>query len=91
MPIETITPKEKQGRLFYDAISRSLDPNNKLYKLRELIDWEGLEAKALGAIEIKQYGRNKKCSRVMLGLLMLQAMYNTPVSYFKLEEIQWKA
>jgi transposase, IS5 family len=85
MPIETIAPKEKQGRLFYDALSRSLDPNNKLYKLRELIDWEGLETKALGAIEIKQYGRNKKCSRVMLGLLMLQAMYNGSDSYTESE------
>jgi len=85
MPIETIVTKEKQGRLFYDALSRLLDPNNKLYKLRELIDWEGLEAKALGAIDIKQYGRNKKCNRVMLALLMLQAMYNGSDNYTETE------
>jgi IS5 family transposase len=93
MPIETIKVSEKHGRLFHESLSNKLNPKNKLYKLSKLIDWESLETKALSGIEVKQYGRNKKCSRVMLGLLMLQAMYNGSDSYTEselMENIYWQ-
>ena len=87
MPIENITFSQKQERLFGEKLSIQLNRKNKLYKLRELVNWSELEAKALPEIEIKQFGRNKKDHRVMLGLSMLQAMYNGSDSFTE-EEIK---
>lgn len=93
MPIENITPSQKQGRLFEDRLSKRLNPKNKLYILRDLINWSGLEEKALSHIEIKQFGRNRKDHRVMLALLMLQAMYNGSDNFTEselMENIYWQ-
>ncbi len=76
MPIENISFSQKQERLFGEKLSIQLNRKNKLYKLRDLVHWSELEALALAKVEIKQFGRNKKDHRVMLGLSMLQAMYN---------------
>lgn len=76
MPIENISFSQKQERLFGEKLSIQLNRKNKLYKLRDLVNWSELEALALDKVEIKQFGRNKKDHRVMLGLSMLQAMYN---------------
>ena len=76
MPIENITFLQKQERLFEEKLSTKLNPKNKLYKLRDLVNWSELEARALPNIEIKQFGRNKKDHRLMLAISMLQAMYN---------------
>jgi IS5 family transposase len=65
----------------------------KLYKLRDLVNWSELEARALPNIEIKQFGRNKKDHRVMLALSMLQAMYNGSDSFTEeelKENIYWQ-
>ena|GEM_PF-4956221 len=72
MPIENISLSQNQGRFFEEELSKKLNPKNKLYRLRDLVNWSELEEKALGHIEIKQFGRNRKPHRVMLGLLMLQ-------------------
>jgi IS5 family transposase len=93
MPIENITFSQKQGRLFGEKLSIQLNCKNKLYKLRDLVNWSELEAKALPKIEIKQFGRNKKDHRVMLGLSMLQAMYNGSDSFTEeelKENIYWQ-
>ena len=74
--IENITFSQKQERLFEEKLSTKLNPKNKLYKLRDLVNWSELEARALPNIEIKQFGRNKKDHRLMLAISMLQAMYN---------------
>jgi len=87
MPIENITFFQKQERLFDERLSIKLNPKNKLYKLRDLVNWSELEARALPNIEIKQFGRNKKDHRVMLALSMLQAMYNGSDSFTE-EEIK---
>jgi IS5 family transposase len=87
MPIENITFSQKQERLFDERLSIKLNPKNKLYKLRDLVHWSELEARALPNIEIKQFGRNKKDHRVMLALSMLQAMYNGSDSFTE-EEIK---
>jgi len=87
MPIENITFLQKQERLFDERLSIKLNPKNKLYKLRDLVNWSELEARALPNIEIKQFGRNKKDHRVMLALSMLQAMYNGSDSFTE-EEIK---
>lgn len=39
MPIDQIELAQKQARLFFEDLSRKLNPKNKLYKLRELITW----------------------------------------------------
>ena len=93
MPIENITFSQKQERLFEDRLSTKLNPKNKLYKLRDLVNWSELEARALPNIEIKQFGRNKKDHRVMLALSMLQAMYNGSDSFTEeelKENIYWQ-
>ena len=93
MPIENITFPQKQERLFDERLSIKLNPKNKLYKLRDLVNWSELEARALPNIEIKQFGRNKKDHRVMLALSMLQAMYNGSDSFTEeelKENIYWQ-
>ena len=87
MPIENRTFEQKQGRFFEENFSIKLNPKNKLYKLRELIDWEFLESEALRDVEIKAVGRSRKEHRVMLALSMLQAMYNGSDA-FTAEELQ---
>ena len=87
MPIENITFSQKQARLFEDRLSTKLNPKNKLYKLKDMVNWSDLETRALSDIQIKQFGRNKKDHRVMLVLSMLQAMYNGSDSFTE-EEIK---
>jgi IS5 family transposase len=87
MPIENRTFEQKQGRFFEENFSIKLNPKNKLYKLRELIDWEFLESEALRDVKIKAVGRSRKEHRVMLALSMLQAMYNGSDA-FTAEELQ---
>lgn len=87
MPIENTTFVQKQERLFEEKFSDTLNSKNKLYKLRDLIDWNSLEARALSNIEVKQFGRSRKDHRVMLALSMLQAMYNGSDS-FTAEELK---
>jgi hypothetical protein len=63
MPIENIKIEEKQERLFEEKLIKILNPNNKLCKLRELINWEELEERVLGKVDIKELGRNRKSQR----------------------------
>ena len=66
MPIENITFSQKQERLFDERLSIKLNPKNKLYKLRDLVNWSELEARALPNIEIKQFGRNNvNCNQLL--------------------------
>jgi IS5 family transposase len=93
MPIENINSSQNQGRFFDDKLSTKLNPKNKLYKLRDLINWSDLESRALSDVQIKQFGRNKKSHRVMLALTMLQAMYNGSDSFTEeelKENIYWQ-
>jgi IS5 family transposase len=93
MPIENITLSQKQGRLLEDKLFTKLNPKNKLYKLKDMVNWSELEARALPNIQIKQLGRNKKDHRVMLALSMLQAMYNGSDSFTEeelKENVYWQ-
>jgi IS5 family transposase len=81
MPIENLSQSQSQGRIFEHPLSKQLNPKNKLYQLRSLINWNDLESKALCHVDIKQFGRDRKSHRVMLALLMLQAMYNGSDSF----------
>jgi transposase, IS5 family len=76
MPIQNIEDSQRQGRLFYDKLSKELSPKHKLYKLKELISWSDLEEQVIKLVNVEQLGRERKSIRVMLGLSMLQAMYN---------------
>ena len=93
MPIDNITFSQKQERLFEEKLSTKLNPKNKLYKLKDMVNWADLEARALPDIQIRQFGRNKKDHRVMLALSMLQAMYNGSDSFTEeelKENIYWQ-
>ncbi|MCC8461810.1 MAG: transposase [Rickettsia endosymbiont of Ecitomorpha arachnoides] len=76
MPIENIIKSQAQEKLFGYKLKEELNANNKLYKLRELINWSRLEEWLSKNVAIKRLGRNRKCHRVMLGVTMLQAIYN---------------
>jgi len=92
-PIDNITFSQKQERLFEEKLSTKLNPKNKLYKLKDMVNWADLEARALPDIQIRQFGRNKKDHRVMLALSMLQAMYNGSDSFTEeelKENIYWQ-
>lgn len=67
LPIKNINSSQNQGRFFDDKLSTKLNPKNKLYKLRDLINWSDLESRALSNVQIKQFGRNKKSHRMMAG------------------------
>lgn len=76
MPIENIEHSQRQGRLFYDKLSNELNPKHKLYKLKGLINWPDLEEQVEKIVNVKELGRERKSLRVMLGMSMLQAMFN---------------
>ena len=76
MPIHNIELSQKQGSLFFDKLSNELNPKHKLYKLKELINWSDLENQVTKLVSVEQLGRERKSLRVMLGLSMLQAMFN---------------
>lgn len=75
MPIKKLED-QKQSRLFQNELSKELNSKNKLYKLRQVIDWPKLEKDVLKLIDVKRLGRERTSVRLMLGLVMLQAMYN---------------
>ena len=93
MPIENLNASQNQGRFFEQILSKKLNPKHKLYQLRDLINWSDLETKALGHVDIKKFGRDRKSHRVMLALLMLQAMYNGSDSFTEdelMENMYWQ-
>ncbi|WP_342226402.1 hypothetical protein [Rickettsia endosymbiont of Urophora cardui] len=58
MPIDNIIKSQEQGKLFGYKLKEELNPNNKLYKLRELINWSRLEEWLSKNVCIKKFGRN---------------------------------
>lgn len=76
MPSEKIVQKHRQSRFFQDIMTNELDKNHKLYKLKQLINWNGLEERMAPFINIGKLGRGRKDIRTMLGISLLQAMYN---------------
>ena len=76
MPIDNIDFKEKQGRLLQESLEIELSPKHKLYKLRSLINWTSLESQMSELCQVSNTGRTRKSLRVLLGVTMLQAMYN---------------
>ncbi|MEI7669922.1 MAG: IS5 family transposase [Pseudomonadota bacterium] len=74
--MDQIELAQKQARLFFDDLTRKLNPKNKLYKLRELINWSELEEDVSKLVNVSEFGRTRKSIRLMLGVSMLQAMYN---------------
>jgi IS5 family transposase len=81
MPIDKIEDSQRQARLFFEQLSRKLNPNNKLYKLKELINWQTLEDNISKLVKIEKLGRTKKDTRVLLGVTLLQAMINSSDNY----------
>ena len=93
MPMENLSNSQNQGRIFQTLLSQNLYQKNKLYRLRDLINWSDLETNVLAHVDIKQFGRNRKPHRVMLALLMLQAMYNGSDSFTEeelMENMYWQ-
>ena len=81
MPIDKIEDSQRQAKLFFERLSRKLNPNNKLYKLKELINWDDLEKNISKLVKLEKLGRTRKDTRVLLGVTLLQAMINTSDNY----------
>ncbi|WP_342271859.1 hypothetical protein [Candidatus Tisiphia endosymbiont of Parasteatoda lunata] len=47
MPIENITKLQRQGQLFGYKLTAELNHNNKLYKLRSLVNHSALQVQSL--------------------------------------------
>ncbi|WP_341764187.1 hypothetical protein [Candidatus Tisiphia endosymbiont of Beris chalybata] len=61
MPRENITKFQRPGQLFGYKLTEELNPNNKLYKLRFLVDWSYLEEWLLANVKISLLGGSRSC------------------------------
>jgi IS5 family transposase len=66
---------QNQGLLFQQRLSDELNPRHELYILAQLIDWEYFE-KEFSVIFDKEKGAPAKPIRLIIGILMLQHMYD---------------
>lgn len=93
MGISNFTQVQKQGRIFMFPLSQELDKKHKLYQLKGLINWDELERLVTEQLKVNHLGRDKRSPRVMIGLMMLQAMYNSSdaacAEYFQ-ENVYWQ-
>lgn len=64
-----------QERLFEQRLSDLLNPTHELYMLAEMIDWDYYE-KEFGKFYSENTSREPKPLRLMVGLIMLQNMFN---------------
>jgi IS5 family transposase len=64
-----------QGRLFEVRLSELLNPSHEFYMLAEMIDWDHYE-KEFGQFYSENNSREPKPIRLMVGLVMLQNMFN---------------
>jgi IS5 family transposase len=64
-----------QGRLFEQRLSELLNPQHEFYMLAEMIDWDYYE-KEFGQFYSENASREPKPIRLMVGLIMLQNMFN---------------
>lgn len=64
-----------QSRLFDLRLSEQLNPNHEFYMLAEMIDWDYYE-KEFGQFYSENNSREPKPIRLMVGLVMLQNMFN---------------
>lgn len=64
-----------QGRLFEQRLSELLNPHHEFYMLAEMIDWDFYE-KEFGQFYSENNSREPKPIRLMVGLVMLQNMFN---------------
>jgi len=55
-------------------LSKTLNPRHELYMLAQIIDWQEFE-ESFGSL-YSENGRPPKPTRLMVGLIMLQHMYN---------------
>lgn len=64
-----------QERLFEQRLSELLNPSHEFYMLAEMIDWDYYE-KEFGSFYSENASREPKSIRLMVGLIMLQNMFN---------------
>lgn len=64
-----------QSRLFEQRLSELLNPAHEMYMLAEMIDWDYYE-KEFGQFYSDDNSREPKPIRLMIGLVMLQNMFN---------------
>ena len=64
-----------QNRLFEQRLSEQLNPSHEIYMLAKMIDWDHYE-KEFGQYYSENNSREPKPIRLMVGLIMLQNMFN---------------
>lgn len=68
---------EEHGDLFRKRLSNQLNPRHELFKLTSMISWDQLEKDFADLYDKNQVaGRPAKPIRLMIGLILLQNMYN---------------
>jgi IS5 family transposase len=68
---------QNQSDLFRKRLSNQLNPRHELFKLSSLIPWDQLEIDFSDLYDENQVaGRPAKPARLMIGLILLQHMYN---------------
>lgn len=65
----------REGRLFEIRLSDQINPKQPLCRLSQLLDWDGIE-KDLEQLFFADKGRPGQSVRLMVGLLMLQHMFD---------------
>ena len=66
----------KQGDLFKSRLSKQLDPSHEILSLSKAISWDVLEEKINVLHPNKKDGQPPKPVRLIVGMLMLQHVYN---------------
>tara|TARA_R110002074_G_C12460979_1_gene659425 strand:+ start:124 stop:1464 length:1341 start_codon:yes stop_codon:yes gene_type:complete len=66
----------KQGELFKSRLSKQLDPAHEIFTLSRAISWDVLEEKINALHPNKKDGQPPKPVRLIVGMLMLQHIYN---------------
>ncbi|NOZ35082.1 MAG: IS5 family transposase [Chlorobi bacterium] len=70
-----IVKNTNEAQLFYNKLSRALNPKHSLYKLAGKIPWNEFE-ETFSKHYSKRYGRPSKPIRLMVSLLLLKQLYN---------------
>lgn len=64
----------REGRLFEIRLSDQINPKQPLYRLSQLLDWDGIE-RDIEELFFADKGRPGQSTRLVVGLLMLQHMF----------------
>lgn len=93
MPILNLEKKSLQTRMYEEPIDFTFLKKNRLFLLEKEINWKSLEMQIEKILQVKNNGRPRHPSKVMIALLMLQMLdnkYDIEVVETLSENIAWQ-